>query len=212
MLSSTKIRCYEYSDEGKSITHSFSDKTYKVRSFAVDEEKYQACIDEGPRSRSEKANPELVEDRCYSRSRKSYAWKPGEPQPDNTVPIPEITWWELKRASNGKPCPPWKKDGYEKYSKKRFAKRAKRYGLNIEKVVRRKDLGFEPEGVNQYDLWMQIWDSTMIALGEEPINWKNLREIGIEKLVPVKPSPEKIEQERRRARGESLNPYASKQP
>lgn len=206
----SRIKCHEYNDEGRVVKRSFNGKSYRVASIAIDEEKAASCIEAGPTTRKEKSSPEALESRCRSENRKSYKWKLGEPQPDNTVSVEKITWWDLKRASGGKPCPAWKGDELEKALRSNLSKRANRLELDISKVVRLKDLGEEPEGVNQYELWMGIWDATMVALGKEPINWNNLRTIGSEAPIEIGPSKEKIEQERRRARGEDINPLAVK--
>lgn len=188
----SKIRCFEYNDEGREKVLRFNGESYNVGARAVDEEKYKECIEEGSESKSDD-----VEKRCYLDNRKSYRWKPGEPQPENTVPVPEITWWYLKQATNGKPCPAWKKDTYAKHAKKKFRARAKRFGLDIDSVVKSKDLGTEPN-TNQYELWMDIWDSTMESMGEKPINWENIKTLGYEEPVEVRPTKAKIKQEKRR--------------
>jgi hypothetical protein len=203
----SKIRCFEYDNEGRAKTLFFNGKNYRVGKVAIDADKYQACMDEGPKSRAEKKSEDKLVARCEHDSRKTYKWKPGAPQPENTVPIPEITWWQLKRAAGGQACPPWKGDTYYKHTKAKHAKRAAAFDLDLTGVVRRRDLGHEPEGVNQYDLWKSIWDSVVESLGDKPINWENLSTIGSEEPVYVGPSPEKIEQERRRARGEDIDPF-----
>lgn len=197
----SKIKCFEYNDSGEDKTLSFNNKKYKTGSYAVDEEGYQKCIKEGSES-----NIEDIEKRCYLENRKDYRWKPGEKQPENTVPVPKITWIYLWQASNGKPCPHWKGDTYAKHAKEKLRYRAKKFGLDADSVVHSKDLGAEPE-TNQYEMWIDIWDATMESMGEEPINWENLKTMGYEKAVEVKPSKEKIEQERKRGRGESIDPY-----
>jgi len=209
-LSSSRIQCYEYDDVGKVKVTGFNGKKYRVGQYAIDDEKYQACIDDGPKDRSEKKNESKLERRCFLSSRKTYKWKPGMEQPENTVPVPKITWWRLKRSSGGKPCPSWKGDTYVKHIRAKLGKHAAPFDLDLDAVVRLKDLGEEPEGVNQYSLWKKIWDATMIALNQEPINWENLRLTGREVPMDIGPSPEKIEQERRRARGENIDPFARK--
>ena len=136
----------------------------------------------------------------------SYSWRPGLEQPENTIPVEKITWWELKRATGGKPCPPWKGDEKEAALTAAFLSRANDFEFNPMATVRRSHLGDEPESVNQYDLWMSIWDATMESLGEEPINWDNLLTIGAEESMSFEPSKEKLEDMRKIARGESLNP------
>ncbi len=207
-LKNSRIKCYEYSDEGRVVKKSYNGRSYIVASYAVDEEKASSCIEKGAESKKGRSNPEALESRCRRENRKTYKWKIGEPQPDNTVPVKNVTWWDLKRASGGKPCPAWKGDEQEKAVRASLEKRALSLGLDISKTVRLRDLGEEPEGVNQYDLWMGIWDATMSALVLDPINWENLRSIRTETQMEFKPSKEKIEQERRRARGEDINPLA----
>jgi len=205
------IRCYEYDDVGRTKTTFYNGKKYRVKKVAINKEKFEACMDEGPKSRAEKRDEEKLVARCERDNRKTYRWKPGAPQPDNTVPIPELTWWQLKRAAGGQPCPPWEGDTYYKHTTAKHQKRAEQFGLDLTDVVRRKDLGDEPEGVNQYELWMQIWDATMVAMEEPPINWERLMTLGSEQSdsVPATgPSKAKIEENRLRARGESIDPYA----
>ena len=209
-LKNTRIKCYEYNDEGRVVKRSFSGKSYRVASYAVDEEKAASCIEIGPESKRERSSTEALESRCRRDNRKTYKWKFGEPQPDNTVPVDKITWWVLKRASGGKPCPAWKGDELEKMLMANLAKRATDIEFDISKSVSIRDLGKEPEGINQYELWMGIWDATIISLEGEPINWHNLRTLGSEVPLDFSPSKEKIEQELRRARGEDINPLAKK--
>ena len=210
MLTSSRIKCYEYDEVGRVVTHSFNKKKYRVGRYAVDEEAVAACIDDGPKSKAEKSSPKKLENRCRMKNRKSYNWRPGLDQPDNTTPVPAITWWHLKRASGGRPCPSWNKDELVEHTKAKFYKRAAQFNFNPSGIVRRRDLGNEPEGVNQYELWMQIWDAAMVSLEEEPINWENLRFLGYEERQDFAPSKAKLEDIRRRERGLSLDPNERK--
>jgi len=156
--------------------------------------------------RGEKKSPDVLEKRCRRENRKTYRWKPGDPQPDNTVKIPEITWWQLKRAAGGQPCPPWRGDEYYKQTTKKHTDRGKRFGLDLLSVVRSRDLGKEPD-VNQYEHWKKVWDDVIRALGEPPVAWDNLKEIGRETEYSMEISPQKAREERMRSRGEDLDRY-----
>lgn len=200
MLSGT-IKCPVWDDTGRIRENSYNGKRYRVAARAIDEEGRLACIEEGRKKIGGRRESQRgLEHRCRIKSKKSYKWKVGEYQPDNTVRIDFVDWWELKRAANGEACPAWEGDEYEAMLRARFQKRAARVGLDISKRVRMRDLGQEPEGVNQYTLWMQIWDSTMEALGEEPVNWQNLRDYGFEQIPDFSPSPEKIAEQKALAR------------
>lgn len=167
----TTVRCYEYDDSGKMRVLNFSGKAkkYRVQKYKIDEEKYNACMD-GRKGKKEK---DAIKE-CRANSKIPYRWKPGLSQPENTVKVNSITWWYLKQAVGGRPCPPWKGDEYEKYARNRFKKRARIFDLDSESVVRRYDLGQEPDGVDQYELWKDIWDNTVSALGGAPIDWNGL--------------------------------------
>lgn len=160
MLKGSKIRCSEYSDMGREKKLWFNGKKYKVGAPLIDESAYSSCISEGGK-----------QSECRKSSRKTYRWKPGDPQPKNTVQVDKISWWTLKQAAGGRPCPPWKGDEYQKYARDRFRERSARFGLDSESEVRRSNLGDEPGDVNQYDLWRKIWDSSIESLGREPIDW-----------------------------------------
>lgn len=187
------LMCPVWDDDGRWMTTSFNGKRYRVGERAIDEEGYNACIDEGP-NRHEK--PDAHERRCRSENKKSYKWRLGEYQPENTQRIDKVDWWQLKRATNGKPCPPWKGDEYEEHLRKKFEERAARVGFDTTRTVRLKDLGDEPEGIGQYELWVKIWDATMESLGEPPINWENLRTYGSEEAPDFSPSKEKLAEQR----------------
>lgn len=206
MLTKSRIKCYEYDDVGREITQKFNNKKYTVARYRIDQTKYDQCVGDGPKSKPEKRDESRLERRCRSSSRMSYSWRPGLEQPENTVPVERITWWELKRATGGKPCPPWKGDEKEAALTAAFLSRANEFEFNPMTTVRRNHLGSEPEGVNQYDLWMSIWDATMESLGEAPINWDNLLTMGVEESMSFEPSKEKLEDMRKIARGEPLNP------
>lgn len=206
MLKNSRIKCYEYDDVGREIVQKFNGKKYAVARWRIDQEKYDQCVADGPKSKPEKKDDTKIARRCRSSSRMSYSWRPGLEQPENTVPVKNITWWELKRATGGKPCPPWKGDEKEAALTGAFLSRADEFDFDPMVTVRRTHLGNEPEGVNQYDLWMTIWDATMDSLGEEPIKWENLRMMGAEESISLEPSKEKLEDLRKLSRGESLNP------
>jgi len=166
---STRIRCTEWDDEGREKNLWFNGEKHRVGKPLLDEAAYDACLEDGG---SEKE--------CRSKSRKTYKWKPGDPQPENTVKISKVTWWYLKSASGGRPCPAWKGDTYYKKTRKRFSSRARRFGLDSESSVRASDLGSEPEG-SQYDLWKDIWDATLESRGKPPVDWDSLLKYGEER-------------------------------
>lgn len=187
------IMCPVWDEDGRWMTTSFNGKRYRVGERAIDEEGYNACIDKGPNKREK---DEAHQKRCRSENKKSYRWRVGGETPSTARRVDKVDWWELKRATNGKPCPPWKGDEYEAKLRQRFKERAARLGLDVTDEVRMRDLGEEPESIGQYELWMRIWDATMIALGEPPVNWENLQEYGYEEKPDYGPSPEKLAEER----------------
>lgn len=187
------IMCPVWDEDGRWMTTRFNGKRYRVGARAIDEDGYNACIDKGAEKREKS---DAHEKRCRLENRESYKWRVGGYQPETSSRVDKIDWWELKRATNGKPCPPWKGDEYEAKLRQRFKERAARFGLDITDEVRMRDLGEEPEGIGQYELWMKIWDAAMVALGEPPVNWENLQAYGAEETQDNGPSPEKLAEQR----------------
>jgi hypothetical protein len=188
-----RISCPVWDDEGRWKTTRYNGKRYRVGKRAIDKEGYDECMATAPEGVEKE---EAQDSRCERENKMSYKWKVGGYQPDTTMRVDEIDWWQLKRATNGKPCPPWKGDEYEAKLRQRFKERAARFDLDSTEVVRMRDLGEEPEGIGQYELWMQIWDSAMVALGEPPVNWERLQAYGTEEMYDNTPSPEKLAEQR----------------
>ena len=70
------------------------------------------------------------------------------------------TWATLHRAvQGGKLCPAWEHDERAAWYDKRFRARAAKYGIDPDAEPTTRDLGKEPAGVDQYELWAQIWSS-----------------------------------------------------
>lgn len=89
--------------------------------------------------------------------------------PDYSCVAP--TWEFIHRAtSGGKVCPPWSEDEPSMWYMRQFRRRAEREGLDPFELVTA-DLGSEPKGLGQYDLWMKIWDKALEKLGEAPMDW-----------------------------------------
>jgi len=196
------IKCPVWDDKGKMMTTSFNGKKYRVANQAIDEEGVAACIEAGPKrvtrkdGKRRKEKDEELQKRCTRENRKYYKWVLGGDQPENTIPVKYVSWWQLKRAANGKPCPAWKRDEYEAMKHDRFRKRGAVVDFDPDARVRMRDLGEEPEEIGQYALWMQIWDAVMESLGEPPVNWQNLQDYGSEEMPDFGPSPEKVAEQK----------------
>jgi len=203
MLSSGRITCPQWDNVGQMMKTPWNGKRYRVGRWAVDTEAYDTCMSAGPeRPKGGKLESNRAhEKRCRRANRLTYEWRPGMETPSTSAPVPILDWWELKRAANGKPCPPWKGDEYEEALRARFEKHARRYGFESKyrSKVRKRDLGAEPEG-DQYDLWHAIWSSIVLELDGEPLDWEKLE--GFEPIsTPFEgPSPEKLKQDKLLAR------------
>lgn len=72
----------------------------------------------------------------------------------------EATWTTLHRAvQGGKLCPAWENDERAAWYEQRFRARAAKYGINADATPMMQELGREPAGLDQYELWSQIWSS-----------------------------------------------------
>lgn len=198
-LTQGHIRCYEYDDDGRVMSTPWNGKRYRVGVHAVDGEKFNACVDAGPKkvSKRKRESEEQLERRCRLSNRVPYDWKPGGDQPANTIDIPYLDWWNLKRAIGGRPCPPWKGDEYEAHKRAKWADHARRSGFATEwkKRVRDRDLGVEPEG-DQYDLWRSIWTAVVLELDGEALDWSSLEGFEVQTVPFEGPSKEKLTEQK----------------